>query len=230
MVCISLDKNTNEGLAWTEVALSVPGACFVFLFFSFPPFCVLLERTNRPSPNPEHPFTHSCHWNPQTLKMKSTHTPTIIQLPQFWLFFFLFFCLKGLCFCFLHSKIPLSAPISGSIASSPGAWLDSAAPHHFPVRRELCTSEICLSVDLSLNLMSQLGFDAPSPQGAAGQGIYKPLLRVSPNKHIKVASSICSSSLLTESTTVKRLIIEIPSPYLKIEEDIFTNPLLSEES
>lgn len=78
--------------------------------------------------------------------------------------------------------------------------------------------------------MSQLGFDVPSPQGAAGQGIYKPLLRVSPNKHVKVALSICSSSLLTGSTTVERLIIEIQSPCLKIEEDVFINPLQSEES
>lgn len=78
--------------------------------------------------------------------------------------------------------------------------------------------------------MSQLGFDVPSPQGAAGQGIYKPLLRVPPNKHVEAALSICSSSLLTESTTVKGLIIEILSPYLKVEEEIFTNPLQSEES
>jgi len=85
-------------------------------------------------------------------------------------------------------------------------------------------------VNLSLNLVSQLGFDVPAPQGAAGQGVSKPLPRVPPDKLIKVDLSICSSFFFSKSITVKRLIIEIQSPYLKIEEDIFRNPIVSEES
>lgn len=75
--------------------------------------------------------------------------------------------------------------------------MHSAALHHFPVGQEFCSSEIRLGVDLSLNLMSQLGFDVPSPQGAAGQGVYKPLLRDPPNKRITVDLSLCSSFFLS---------------------------------
>lgn len=74
--------------------------------------------------------------------------------------------------------------------------------------------------------MSQLGFDVPSPQGAAGQDVYKPLLRGLPNKHIKV----CSSLFLSKTITVKRVSIENQPPCLKIEDDIFRNPIVSEES
>lgn len=109
-----------------------------------------------------------------------------------------------------------------------GARLDSAALYHFTVRREFCSSEIRLSVDLALNLMSQLGFDVPSPQGAVGQGVYKPLPRVTPNKHAKGDSSFYF--FLSKSIMVKRFILEIQSPYLKVEDDIFRNPIVSEES
>lgn len=41
---------------------------------------------------------------------------------------------------------------------------------------------------------------------------------------------MCSSLLLSETITVKEVIIEIQPPYLKIEDDIFRNPIVSEES
>lgn len=90
MVCISLDKNTNEGLAWTKVALSVPGACFVFLFFSSFLCSFGKDKQTKSKPRtPIHSFMSLKSSNTENEKHPHTHNNTATTVLVIFFSFFL---------------------------------------------------------------------------------------------------------------------------------------------